>query len=123
MTNNITVSQWYEIMPPQNQVSYPIRVKEWDLIKCKVRGIKNNSKIWSNIGYSLVWIFIPLLITILSWEIEKDNVRLIYIFACILAFILLILCLIFSNSKKIDEVNSKENVIELMETIENRFIS
>jgi hypothetical protein len=121
MADNYKFSQDYEIIQPQKQRSYPISTTEWVLIKGKISSIQDNANIWHTIGSILIGTAIPALITALIGEFKTEKAS----WICWGAFLITAICggfaFFFGREQRKIQNKSKEDVIDFMTTIEERY--
>ena len=122
MADNIKFSQDFEIIPPQKQRSYPISITEWGLIKKKISAVKDNANFWHTTGSILIGATVITLITSLTLIGDTNKIPLIiWVSATILTGGIGGFAFYFGNQQKETQNKSKEDVIDFMTTIEDRF--
>lgn|GEM_PF-809425 len=122
MTNNIKFSQDYEVIPPQKQRSYPISTIEWSLIKKKIDEIKDNANSWHTTGSILIGATVITFITSLTLIGDANKIPLIiWGSATILTAVIGGFAFYFGKEQLETQNKSKEDVIDFMNTIEERF--
>lgn len=122
MADNIKFSQDYEVIPPQKQLSYPILTTEWSLIKKKIEEIKDNTNGWHTIGSILIGATVITLITSLTLIGDTNKVPLIiWGSATILTGVIGGFAFYFGKEQRETQNKSKEDVIDFMKIIEERF--
>ncbi len=114
--NDIKYSQDFELLMPQKQKSYPIPVNEWSVLKRKINNISENANFWHTSGSILIGVAIPSFITALTGFNE-----LIYWGAFAVTAIAGGLCFYFGVEQRNVQNEKKEDVIEYMGVIEERF--
>ncbi len=121
MANNYNFSQDYEIIPPQKQRSYPISTTEWNLIKGRIADIQDSANIWHTIGSILIGTAIPTLITALSGDFTTEKASLICWGAFLITAITGSFAFFFGREQRKVQNKSKDDVINFMITIEERY--
>jgi len=121
MINNYKFSQDYEIIPPQKQRSYPISIKEWELIKKKINDVKNQANYWHDIGLLLIGAALTTFITIFITDFTSNLHLLVCWFIFFLTSISGGLAFFFGSQSQKIQNKTKEDVIEFMNTIQDRF--
>jgi hypothetical protein len=121
MADNFKFSQDYELIPLQKQKSYPISTTEWSLIKKKVGEIRDNTNRWHIIGSILLGTSLPTLISALIGDFQSEK----SVWICWSAFFITGisggLSFFFGKEQKEGQTKSKEDVVDFMSTIEERF--
>lgn len=124
MADNIKFSQDFEIIPPQKQRSYPISITEWGLIKKKVLDVKGNANFWHTAGSILIGVAVSALVTSLTLIGDTNKIPLIiWVSATILTGVIGGFAFYFGKEQQQTQNKSKEDVIDFMTTIEDRFQS
>jgi hypothetical protein len=121
MENNYKISQDYELIPPQKQRSYPISIAEWTSLKRRIQSIKDDANFWQTAGSILVGTAIPTFITAIIGDFKSDSSSLICWAAFFTTAITGGFALYFGSSERKTQNRSKEDVIDFMEGIEDRF--
>lgn len=121
--DNYKFSQDYELIPPQKQRSYPISTNEWSLIKKKISDVKDGANFWHTLGSILIGAAISTLITALINDFKTEKLLWTCWFAFFVTGISGALSFYFGNSHRQIQNKSKEDVIDFMTTIEERFQS
>jgi hypothetical protein len=121
MADNFKFSQDYELIPPQKQKSYPISTTEWGLIKRKVGEIKENTNSWYIIGSILLGTSLPTFITALIGDFQSPKSTWICWSACLVTGLSGGLAFYFGKEQGEAQAKSKDDVIDFMKTIEDRF--
>lgn len=123
MADNYKFSQEYELIPPQKQRSYPISITEWNLIKKKISEVKDGANFWHTLGSILIGAAISTLIAALINDFKTEKLLWTCWFAFLVTFISGALAFYFGNAHRQTQNKSKEDVIDFMATIEERFQS
>lgn len=123
MADNYKFSQDYELIPPQKQRSYPISTTEWNLIKKRINNIKDDANLWQTVGSILVGTAVPTLITALIGDFKNDKST----WICWTAFWVTAipggLAFYFGSQQRKTQNETKEDVLDYMNIIEERFAS
>ena len=121
MADNYKFSQDYELIPPQKQRSYPISTTEWTLIKKKISEVKDGANFWHTIGSILIGAAISTLITALINDFKTEKL----LWTCWAAFFVTGIsgsfAFYFGKEQRQTQNKSKEDVIDFMTIIEERF--
>jgi hypothetical protein len=121
MSDNYKFSQDLEIIPPQKQLSYPISTSEWNIIKKKIGEVKDNSNLWHTLGSILIGAAISTLIAALINDFKTEKL----LWTCWAAFCVTVLVgalsFYFGREQRKIQNKSKEDVIDYMTIIEERF--
>lgn len=121
MADNYKFSQDYELIPPQKQRSYPISTTEWNLIKKKIGEVKDSANFWHTLGSILIGAAISTLIAALINDFKTEKL----LWTCWAAFCVTgiggALSFYFGKEQRQTQNKSKEDVIDFMTIIEERF--
>lgn len=121
MADNYKFSQDYELIPPQKQRSYPISTTEWGLIKKKIGEVKDSANFWHTLGSILIGVAISTLIAALINDFKTEKL----LWTCWTAFFVTgiggALSFYFGKVQRQTQNKSKEDVIDFMAIIEERF--
>ncbi len=118
---NYKFSQDYELIPPQKQRSYPISTSEWNLIKKKISEVKDNFNFWQTLGSLLIGAAISTLITVLINDFKSDKNLWICWGVLLVTAISGSLSYYFGFIYQKIQNKSKDDVIDFMSIIEERF--
>ncbi len=121
MADNFKFSQDYELIPLQKQKSYPISTTEWNLVKRKIGEIKDNTNRWYIIGSILLGTSLPTFITALIGDFESEKSTWICWTAFVVTGITGALSFYFGKEQKVGQSKSKNDVLDFMVTVEERF--
>ena len=122
MGNNFKkIAQKYTILMPQQQDAYTISVKEWRFLIQKIKSIGSNSNFFNTIGSILIGASISALITALIGIFSTDQGKIICWTATVVTGAIGILCYIFSAKEEKIQKQRKEDTIEIMELIEEKY--
>ncbi|MBT5492060.1 hypothetical protein HOK00_07450 [bacterium] len=124
--NHFSVGQEYEILPTKNKISYVITIDEWKNIKSKIKKIICKENWYIVIGSLFGGMCLSALVSILSLDFPSNISELnwhyiITSLVCIISFITGALLFFFGNKKNSHINYSKDNIIELMDSIESRY--
>jgi len=121
MEDNYKFSQDYELVPPQKQRSYPITTTEWNLIKKKIGEVKDSANFWHTLGSILIGAAISILIAALINDFKTEKL----LWTCWSAFFVTgiggVLSFYFGREQRQTQNKSKEDVIDFMAIVEERF--
>lgn len=121
MADNYKFSQDYELIPPQKQRLYPISTTEWNLIKKKIGEVKDSANFWHTLGSILIGAAISTLIAALINDFKTEKL----LWTCWAAFCVTgiggALSFYFGKEQRQTQNKSKEDVIDFMTIIEERF--
>lgn len=121
MTDKYKFSQDYELITPQKQRSYPITTTEWSLIKKKIYEIVETANLWQTIGSILIGAAISTLIAALINDFKTDKL----LWTCWFAFFVTGLSgglsFYFGKEQRKTQNKTKEDVLDFMNIIEDRF--
>ena len=131
MTNepSFTMSQDYELVPPQKKRAYPILIEEWEHLKKKIHSISDNANIYHTIGSALIGVAGSALVVALTFDTQPaDNSStptsiLISWFIFVSALICGGLSLFFGRTQRKVQNSNTNDVIEQMNLIEKRYES
>jgi hypothetical protein len=118
---NYKFSQDYELIPPQKQRSYPISTSEWNLIKKKISEVKDNFNFWQTLGSLLIGAAFSTLITVLINDFKSDKNLWICWGVLLVTAISGSLSYYFGFIYQKIQNKSKDDVIDFMSIIEERF--
>lgn len=121
--DNYKFSQDYELIPPQKQRSYPISTTEWNLIKKKILEVKDGANFWHTLGSILIGAAISTLITAIINDFKTEKLLWICWSAVFVTGVSGALAFFFGNAHRQTQNKSKDDVIEFMAIIEERFQS
>jgi hypothetical protein len=121
MADNYKFSQDYEIIAPQKQKSYPISTSEWQIIKSKITNIKDNANFWHTIGSILIGACISTLIAALINDFKTEKFLWTSWFAFVVTGLTGGLAFYFGRAQRETQNQSKEDVLDFMKIIEDRF--
>ena len=121
------MSQDFELIQPQGKPAYPILVEEWNYLKKRVCGIRDNSGIYHTIGSVLLGIAGSALIA--SMTLLYTNVEVSYSSLLEAILWLITLCfsicgglsIFFSRTQRKTQNLATEDVIDQMKLIEQRY--
>lgn len=121
--SSFKLSQGYDVISPKRGKAYPILCEDWNNIKYKIDKLSNNSNIYSTIGSICLGGSLTTFISIITGAIQSQNQKT-YIISWSTVIITLltgILSIYFSNEQqKIKKIYTSD-IIEQMNTIENKY--
>jgi hypothetical protein len=121
MADNYKFSQDYELIAPQKQISYPISISEWTIIKSKISGIKDSANFWHTLGSILLGASISTLITALINDFNTEKLLWTCWFVFVITGISGGLSFYFGKQQRVTHSQTKIDVLDFMGIIEERF--
>jgi hypothetical protein len=125
--NNFSISQDIEIMQPVTSKGYAISCKEWDLLKSKIKSIKDDVNWYLTFGSGCFGTSLAVLISIFTvnpWRDTNGDLTtkiIIYWAVFTVAIIISVALFIFAHQHKEITHGKSRDVLALMEIIEDRF--
>lgn len=121
MVNNFTISQDYEVLPPQKQNAYTVSIREWCFLKQKIGAIKSNFNFFHTFGSILIGAAVSTFISAKSGTFPTNEGKLISWTAFVVTAAVGLLCYYFARSELRVQNQRKEDILEMMKLIEDRY--
>ena len=121
LESELTVSQQFTIVQPEQEAATFIPKSDWERLKKKCERIKSSGSVYNSLGFAFIGISGSALLAALTLPSVAGSLKTICWSVFAVSFIVAILSLYFSREQRKQLTASKDEVLDEMEHLENRY--